>query len=74
MLPSGESVSVAAAVAAVVAHGESKKQDTKLLAITSLLSDFQNFFTSRLGSKLVTNSCSNIPPRFKHVATLPSEK
>jgi len=74
MLPSGESVSVAAAVAAVVAHGESKKQDTKLLAITSLLSDFQNFFTSRLGSKFVTNSCSNIPPRFKHVATLPSEK
>jgi len=32
-------------------HRESKKQDTKLLAITSLLSDFQTFFTSRLGSK-----------------------
>ena len=50
-----------------------KKQDTKLLAITSLLSDFQIFFSSRLGSKFATNSCSNIPPRFKHVATLPCE-
>jgi len=50
-----------------------KKQDTKLLAITSLLSDFQNFFTSRLGSKFAINSCLNIPPRVKHVATLPDE-
>ena len=50
-----------------------KKQDTKLLAITSLLSDFQNFFTSRLGSKFAINTCLNIPPRFKHVATLPCE-
>jgi len=54
-------------------HRESKKQDTQLLAITSLLSDFQNFFTIRLGSKFATNSCSNIPSRFKHVATLPCE-
>ena len=38
-----------------------------------LLSDFQNFFTSRLGSKFATNSCLNIPPRFKHVTTLPCE-
>jgi len=34
---------------------------------------FKNFFTSRLGSKFATNSCLNIPPRFKHVATLPCE-
>ena len=34
---------------------------------------FQIFFTSRLGSKFATNSCLNIPPLFKHVATLPSE-
>ena len=55
-------------------HRESKKQDTKLLAITSsTIIDFQNFFTSRLGSKFATNSCLNIPPRFKHVATLPCE-
>ena len=53
-------------------HRESKKQDTKLLAITSLIiSDFQNFFTSRLCNKFATNSCLNSPPRFKHVATLP---
>jgi len=38
-----------------------------------LLSDFQIFFTSELGSKFATNSCLNIPPRFKHVATLPCE-
>ena len=37
------------------------------------LADFQNFFTSELGSKFATNSCLNIPPRFKHVATLPCE-
>jgi len=54
-------------------HRESKKQNTKLLTITSLLSDFQKFFTSRLGSKFSTNSCLNIPPRFKRVATLPCE-
>ena len=32
-----------------------------------------NFFTSRLGSKFATDLCLNIPPRFKHVATLPCE-
>jgi len=53
-------------------HRESKKQDTKLLAITSLtIIRFSKFFTSRLGSKFATNSCLNIPPRFKHVAKLP---
>ena len=31
------------------------------------------FFTSQLGSKFATNSYLNIPPRFKHVATLPCE-
>ena len=52
-----------------------KKQDTKLLAITSqTIIRFSNFFfTSQLGSKFATNSCLNIPPRFKHVATLPCE-
>jgi len=34
---------------------------------------FKIFFTSRLGSKFTTNSCLNIPPRCKHVATLPCE-
>jgi len=52
-------------------HRESKKQDTKLLAITSLtIFRFSKFFTTRLGSKFATKSCFNIPPRFKHVATL----
>ena len=52
-----------------------KKQDTKLLAITSLtiIRCSKFFFTSRMGSKFATNSCLNIPPRFKHVATLPCE-
>jgi len=55
-------------------HRESKKQDTKLLALTSLtIIQFSKFFTSRLGGKFATNLCLNIPPRFKHVATLPSE-
>ena len=46
-------------------HRESKKQDTKLLAITSpTIIRFSIFFTSRLGSKFATNSCLNIPPRF----------
>ena len=55
-------------------HRESKKQDTKLLAITSLIIiGFSKFFTSRLCSKFATNLCLNIPPRFKHVATLPCE-
>jgi len=50
----------------------SQKKDTKLLAITSpSITDFQNFFTSGLGSKFATNSCLNIPTRFKDVATLP---
>ena len=52
---------------------QSKKQDTKLLAITSLLSDFLHFFSNRLGSKFATNLSLNIPSRFKHVATLPCE-
>jgi len=52
----------------------SQKQDTKLLAITSpTIIRFSVFFTSGLGSKFATNLCLNIPPRFKHVATLPCE-
>jgi len=34
---------------------------------------FKFFFTLRLYSKFATNSCLNIPPNFKHVATLPCE-
>ena len=36
---------------------------------------FKIFFTSRLSSKFATktNSCLDIPPRLKHVATLPCE-
>jgi len=55
-------------------HRESKKQDTKLLAITSpTIIRFSNFFTGGLGNKFSTNSYLNIPPRFKYVATLPCE-
>jgi len=52
-----------------------KKQDTKLLAVTSLtiIRFSKKNFTSRLGSKFATNSCLNIPPHFKHVAKLPCE-
>ena len=42
-----------------------KKQDTKLLAITSLIiTRFSKFFTSRLYSIFATNWCLNIPSRF----------
>jgi len=58
-------------VVCVYLHRESKKQDIKLLAITSpTIIRFQNFFTSGLGSKFATKSYLNIPSRFKHVATL----
>jgi len=35
--------------------------------------DFQTFFTDGLSSKFATNSCLNIPPRLKNIATLPFE-
>ena len=55
-------------------HRESKKQDTKLLAITSLtIIRFSKFYQYRFGSKFATDSCLNIPPRFKYVVTLPCE-
>ena len=51
-----------------------KRQDTKLLPITcQILTDFQTFFTDGLGCKFATNSCLNIPPRLKRVATQPCE-
>jgi len=52
-----------------------KKQDTKLLPITSRnINRFSNFFfTDGLGSEFSTNFCLNIPSRLKHVATLPCE-
>jgi len=34
---------------------------------------FKIFFTNGLSSKFAINSCLNILPRFKHVATLPCE-
>ena len=45
-------------------HRESKKQDTKLMPITSPnVNRFSKFFTGRLGGKFATNSHSNIPPQ-----------
>ena len=56
-------------------HRESKKtrHQTIGLNFTNYYPIFKIFFTSRLGSKFATNLCLNIPPRFEHVATLPSE-
>ena len=61
-------------------HGASntvsqQKQDTKLLPITSpkLINWFSNLFTDGLRSKFSTNLCLKIPPRLKHVVTLPCE-
>ena len=49
-----------------------KKQDTKLLPITSPnVNRFSKFFTGRLTSKFATNSYLNIPPHLKRVTTLP---
>ena len=56
-------------------HRESKKQDTKLLPITSPnINRFSKFFfTSRLRRKSVTKQYLNTPPHPKCVATLPCE-
>jgi len=56
-------------------HSESKKTIHPTLGhnFTNYYPIFKIFFTSRLGSKFATNSSLNIPPRFKHVATLPCE-
>jgi len=56
-------------------HRESKKTRHQTLGhnFTNFYPIFQDFFTCRLGSKFATNSCLNIPPRFKRVATLPCE-
>ena len=56
-------------------HHESKKTRHQTLShnFTYYYPIFKIFFTSGLGSKFATNSCLNIPPRFKHVATLPCE-
>jgi len=55
-------------------HCVSKKQDTKLLPITSPnVNRFQNSFTGRLTGKFATNPYLNIPPHLKRVATLPCE-
>jgi len=51
---------------------ESKKQDTKLLPITSPnINRISIFFTDGLSSKFAANSCLNISPCLKRVATLP---
>ena len=53
---------------------ESKKQDTKLLPITSPnVNRFKNSFTDRLSGKFAINACLNIPEYHKYVATLPCE-
>jgi len=56
-------------------HRESKKTRHQTLShkFTNYYPIFKFFFTSWLGSKFSTNLCLNIPPRFKHVATLPCE-
>ena len=55
-------------------HCESKKQDTTFLPITSpIVNPISNFFADRLRGKLATNSCLNVPPPLKYVATLPCE-
>ena len=56
-------------------HRESKKTSHQTLGhnFTNYYPILRIFFTSRLGSKFATNSCLNIPPHFKHVATLPCE-
>ena len=53
-------------------HRESKKQDRKLLLITSpnRFSKFSKFFRCRLSGKFATNSCLNILLHFKCVDTL----
>jgi len=52
-----------------------ERADTKLLPITSPnINRFLKFLSLvGLGSKFATYSCLNIPPRRKHVATLPCE-
>ena len=51
-----------------------KKQDTKLLPITSPnINRFLIFFTFRLSRKFVTKPYLNTPPHPKRVATLPCE-
>ena len=56
-------------------HRESKKTRHQTLShnFANYYPIFNFFFTCRLSSKFATNSCLNIPPRFKHVATLPYE-
>jgi len=51
-----------------------KKQDTKLLPITSPnINDFRNSFNVRFSRKFVTKLYLNTPPNTKCVATLPCE-
>ena len=51
-----------------------KKQDTKLLPITSTnINRFSRFFTVTLSTKFAMNACLQIPPCLEHVATLPCE-
>ena len=49
---------------------ESKKTDSGP-QLHQISTDLHTFFTDGLRSKFATNSCLNIPPRLKHVTTLP---
>ena len=51
-------------------HRESKKTRHQTLGhnFTNYYPIFKIFFTSRLSSKFATNSCLNIPPRFKNIS------
>ena len=50
-----------------------KKQDTKLLPMTSNINRLSNFFTDGLGGKFAINLYLNVPLCLKDVATLPCE-
>ena len=52
---------------------ETTRHQTLSHNFTNYFPIFKFCFASGLGSKFATNSCLNIPPRFKHVATLPCE-
>ena len=73
--PRQQSSAVPALALATCLHCEAKKTRHQTLVhnFANYFPIFKFFFTSRLCNKFATNSCLNILPRFKHVATLPCE-